>query len=104
MKYAAKIVDNVVADVIVVSDSQGIAWAENTYGGVWVETWPNGGARKNYAGIGYTFDATRNAFIPPKPYPSWVLVESTCQWDAPIPMPAGGPWEWDEDIEEWVAV
>jgi hypothetical protein len=104
MKYAAKIVDDVVADVIVVSDSQGIAWAESTYGGVWVETWPNGGARKNYAGIGYTFDATRNAFIPPKPYPSWVLVESTCQWDAPVPMPPGGPWEWDEDIEEWVAV
>jgi hypothetical protein len=104
MKYAAKIVDDVVADVIVVSDSQGIAWAESTYGGAWVETWQNGGARKNYAGIGYTFDATRNAFIPPKPYPSWVLVESTCQWDAPVPMPAGGPWEWDEDIEEWVAV
>jgi hypothetical protein len=104
MKYAAKIIDNVVADVIVVSDSQGIAWAESTYSGVWVETWPNGGARKNYAGIGYTFDATRNAFIPPKPYPSWVLVESTCQWDAPVPMPPGGPWEWDEDNEEWVAV
>lgn len=103
MKYAAKIVDTVVADVIVVSDSQGVAWAETTYGGVWIETWPNGGARKNYAGIGYTFDATRNAFIPPKPYPSWVLVESTCQWDAPVPMPPGGPWEWDEDIEEWVA-
>lgn len=103
MKYAAKIIDTVVADVIVVSDSQGVAWAETTYGGVWIETWPNGGARKNYAGIGYTFDATRNAFIPPKPYPSWVLVESTCQWDAPVPMPPGGPWEWDEDIEEWVA-
>jgi hypothetical protein len=103
MKYAAKIVDNVVADVIVVSDSQGIAWAESTYGGVWVETWPNGGARKNYAGIGYTFDATRNAFIPPKPYPSWVLVESSCQWDAPVPMPTTGRWYWDEDIEEWVA-
>jgi hypothetical protein len=102
MKYAAKIVDTVVADVIVVSDSQGIAWAENTYGGVWIETWPNGGARKNYAGIGYTFDATRNAFIPPKPYSSWVLVESTCQWDAPIPMPTSGRWYWDEDIEDWV--
>jgi hypothetical protein len=103
MKYAAKIVDDVVADVIVVSDSQGIAWAESTYGGVWVETWPNGGARKNYAGIGYTFDVTRNAFIPPKPYPSWVLVESSCQWEAPVPMPTTGRWYWDEDIEEWVA-
>jgi hypothetical protein len=104
MKYAAKIVQGLVADVIVVSDSQGIAWAQTTYGGVWVETWPNGGARKNYAGIGYTFDSTRNAFIPPKPYPSWVLVEATCQWDSPIPMPPGGPWEWNEDIEEWVEV
>lgn len=103
MKYAAKIIDTVVADVIVVSDSQGIAWAESTYGGVWIETWPNGGARKNYAGIGYTFDATRNAFIPPKPYPSWVLVESTCQWDAPVPMPTSGKWYWDEDVENWVA-
>lgn len=104
MKYAAKIVDTVVADVIVVSDSQGIGWAETTYGGVWVETWPNGGARKNYAGIGYTFDATRNAFIPPKPYPSWVLVESTCQWDAPISMPPAGPWEWDENALQWVRI
>jgi hypothetical protein len=102
MKHAAKIVQDTVVESIVVSDAQGIAWAEQTYGGVWIETWTDGGTRKNYAGIGYTFDVTRNAFIPPKPYPSWVLVEATCQWNSPVPMPPGGPWKWDEDTQEWV--
>ena len=65
----------------------------------------NGNMRKNYAGIGYTYDTVRDAFIAPKPYPSWVLDEATCRWGAPVPMPAeGGPWTWDEDTESWVAV
>lgn len=59
--------------------------------------------RKNYAGIGYTYDSVRDAFVPPKPYPSWVLNESTCLWDAPIPAPEEeGPWVWDEDSQSWV--
>lgn len=64
-----------------------------------------GGAplRKNYAGIGYTYDESRDAFIPPKPFESWVLNEDTCLWDAPIPYPSDGKtYEWDEDNQKWI--
>ena len=65
----------------------------------------NNNIRKNYAGIGYTYDTVRDAFIAPKPFASWVLDEATCRWGAPVAMPsAGGPWTWDEDTESWVAV
>jgi hypothetical protein len=59
--------------------------------------------RKNYAGIGYTFDSNRDAFIPPKPYASWVLIEETCQWQPPVAMPTDGMYLWDEATESWVA-
>jgi hypothetical protein len=75
----------------------------NTIGGVHT----NGGTpfRKNYAGIGYTYDAQRDAFIPPKPYPSWVLNEDTCLWDAPVQMPSdGNMYQWDEATTSWVEV
>ena len=59
--------------------------------------------RKNYAGIGYTFDEVRDAFIPPKPYESWVLNEDTCLWDSPVPYPSdGGMYEWNETEQSWV--
>ena len=65
----------------------------------------NNNIRYNYAGIGFTYDTVRDAFIAPKPYASWVLDEATCRWEAPVAMPsAGGPWAWDEDTESWVAV
>lgn len=58
--------------------------------------------RKNYAGIGYYYDSIRDAFIPPKPYPSWILNEDTCLWDSPVPYPNDGKWyEWNEDILNW---
>jgi len=58
--------------------------------------------RKNYAGIGYTYDEDRDAFIPPKPYDSWVLNEDTCLWDAPVPYPTdGGMYAWDEETGAW---
>jgi hypothetical protein len=61
--------------------------------------------RKNYAGIGYTFDAHRDAFIPPQPFPSWVLIEETCQWDAPVAMPDDGQrYQWDETALAWVVM
>lgn len=61
--------------------------------------------RKNYAGLGYTYDAGRDAFIPPKPYNSWVLNETTCLWDAPVAYPDDGErYTWDEDTTSWVAV
>jgi hypothetical protein len=60
--------------------------------------------RKNYAGVGFTFDEQRDAFIPPQPYPSWVLNEESCLWDAPVPYPTdGGLYSWDEAAGEWVA-
>ena len=79
----------------------------NTRGGVHYapnSNTPDGGValRKNYAGVGYTYDETRDAFIFPKPYPSWILDEDTCNWDAPTPMPDDGKiYYWDEDTTSW---
>ena len=75
----------------------------NTYGGVHkLDGTP---LRKNYAGIGYAYDPVRDAFIPPKPYNSWVLNEDTCQWDAPVAMPTDEKrYTWDEDTVNWVEV
>ena len=75
----------------------------NTHGGVHA----SGGTpyRKNYAGIGYTYDAQRDAFIPPKPFASWVLNEDTCLWNAPVAMPTDGKmYQWNEDTQAWVEV
>jgi len=69
----------------------------------WVQTSYNGNFRKNYAGSGYTYDKVRDAFIAPQPYPSWTLVEATCQWESPTPMPTDGKmYTWDEDTTAWV--
>jgi hypothetical protein len=75
----------------------------NTHGGVH----NSGGTpyRKNYAGIGYSYDPQRDAFIPPKPFNSWVLNETTCLWDPPTPMPTDGQmYRWDEDTTSWVVI
>jgi len=86
-------------------ESIGIAFCRKLFGGTWRQTSYNGNFRKNYAGIGYTFDAGRDAFIPPKPFNSWVLNESTCQWAAPTPMPTDGQmYRWDEDTTSWVVI
>lgn len=110
--YALLNGDNIVVQVIVGSgDDLELYYAElmgmackrtsyNTRGGVHV----GGGTpfRKNYAGIGYTFDAVRDAFIPPKPFPSWVLNETTCLWGAPVAMPTDGKFYfWNEDTLTW---
>lgn len=107
--------DNIVAQVIVGSDDTLEAYytelfgltckrtSYNTRGGVHI----TGGTpfRKNYAGIGYTYDAARDAFIPPAPYASWVLVEETCLWEPPVPMPTdGGFYAWDEDAGMWAVL
>jgi len=61
--------------------------------------------RKNYAGVGYTYDAVRDAFIPPQPYPSWILNETTCLWDSPVPMPTDGTkYSWNEATTSWAAI
>lgn len=89
----------------------GAAFCEKLFGGTWKQTSYNGNFRKNYAGIGYEYDAGRDAFIPPKPYASWVLDELTCQWKAPIAIPSdagtGEPpkrYTWNESTTSWDAV
>jgi hypothetical protein len=63
----------------------------------------HGNIRKNYAGIGFTYDPQRDAFIPPQPFPSWTLVEETCQWESPIPYPTdGNAYKWNESNFSWV--
>ena len=75
----------------------------NTHGGV--HTLGGTPLRKNYAGIGYTYDADRDAFIPPKPYASWLLDDFTCQWQAPTPMPTDDKkYLWNEDQQNWIEV
>jgi len=88
------------------SEMMGVAFLIRWSGGYsnWKQTSYNGKIRKNYAGIGYTYDATRDAFIPPQPFPSWVLNEETCQWDVPVAMPTDGKiYNWDEATISWVA-
>ena len=78
-------------------------WVQTSYN-TFANQHPNGTPlRKNFAGIGYTYDKARDAFIPPKPFNSWLLVEDTCQWEAPIPMPVDGKmYLWDEETTAWV--
>ena len=107
---------NGIVDQVIVIDAETLAtghwgdpseWVQtsyNTHGG----THATGGTplRKNYAGVGYSYDSGRDAFIPPKPFASWLLNETTCLWDAPTPMPVveGKMFKWDEPTTSWVEV
>jgi hypothetical protein len=114
MAHFAKIENGVVTQVIVVdnkdtADASGVekehigaAFCEKVFGGEWKQTSYNGNKRKNYAGIGYTYNADIDAFVPPKPFASWLLNNDTAQWEAPVAMPTEGMWSWDEDAGEWV--
>jgi hypothetical protein len=105
---------NIVTQVIAVADDEllvdgvedeakGVAFCQSLFGGDWKQTSYSGSIRKNYAGLGYTYDAKRDAFIPPQPYPSWVLVEETCNWIAPVSYPTnGGIYQWNETTAAWV--
>jgi len=94
--------DGFVTNVIVADSAE---WCENALGGTWVETFKDRSQRYHYAGIGFTYDPDRDAFIPPKPFDSWVLDEATCLWTAPIDYPAdGGDYTWDEETGDWVEV
>jgi hypothetical protein len=113
MAHFAKVVDGIVTQVIVAEpeffdtfvDSSPGEWVQtsyNTHGGQHPEGRP---LRKNYAGIGYTYDKVRDAFIPPKPYSKWVLNEQTCLWEAPTQMPNDGKrYTWDDELGNWVVV
>ena len=106
--------NNVVLRVIVVDNRDtstpdgtevepiGVAFCQRLFGGNWVKTSYNGNIRKNYAGIGYTYDSGIDAFIPPKPFPSWVLNQTTAQWEAPVAMPTDGKrYSWNEQTQQW---
>jgi hypothetical protein len=113
MGHFAKVVDGKVSQVIVAEaeffntfvDSSPGAWIQTSYrthGGQHPEGRP---LRKNYAGIGYSYDAGRDAFIPPKPFASWTLNDTTCLWDAPVAMPTDGKvYTWNEEAGNWVEV
>ena len=78
---------------------------QSLFGGTWKQTSYNGTIRKNYAGLGYTYDFGRDAFISPKPYNSWVLNEDTAQWQPPVAMPQNDKrYTWDEATTSWVEV
>ena len=110
MGHFAKVVDSKVVQVIVAepeffntfvdsSPGQWIQTSYNTHGGQHPEGRP---LRKNYAGVGYTYDAVRDAFIAPSPFASWLLNDDTCLWEAPVAMPADGKrYEWDEATTSW---
>ena len=124
MAHFAKLDENnVVTQVIVIgnkdtADANGVekeyigaAFCERLFGGTWKQTSYNGNIRKNYAGIGYTYNADIDAFVPPKPFASWVLNNDTAQWEAPVPMPddagTGEPpkmYNWDEATTSWVEI
>ena len=111
--------NNIVTQVIVVSnddikDSEGneseltgIAFCKSLLGPntIWKQTSYNNSIRKNYAGIGFTYDATRDAFIAPKPYNSWILNETSCIWEAPVAYPNDEKmYAWDEETTSWVSI
>lgn len=117
--------NNVVLQVIVVNNSEvvdaqgiekeeiGAAFCQSLFGPEtqWVQTSYNANFRKNYAGIGFSYDSSRDAFVPPQPYPSWILNEDTCRWEAPVPYPSdGGNYVWfegtsgDAQFLSWVEV
>lgn len=114
MAHFAKVQNGLVTQVIVAepeffetfvdtSPGEWIQTSYNTRGGVHI----NGGTplRKNYAGIGFTYDHERDAFIPPKPFPSWVLNEETCLWNAPITYPTDGQiYDWNEETQSWIVI
>jgi hypothetical protein len=114
MAHFAKLENNVVTQVIVVSnqdilnaqgqesEEKGIAFCSNILGGTWKQTSYNGNTRKNYAGIGYIYDESRDAFIAPKPYASWTLDETKAQWKAPVAMPTDDKrYTWNEETKSW---
>jgi hypothetical protein len=109
--YAQLDENNMVIDINVIDNDQEeelgeagiVEWLLSVWGGTdWKKTSYNGNIRKNYAGIGFTFDVERDAFIPPQPYSSWTLNEDTCQWESPVPMPDDDKdYRWNESTVSW---
>jgi hypothetical protein len=109
MAHFAELDENNIVTRVLVTDNdapnEGYDWLIENLGGTWVKTSYNANIRKNYAGIGFTFDEELDAFIPPKPFESWLLVEETAQWVAPIPYPEDDlMYSWSEELGDWEAV
>jgi hypothetical protein len=110
--YAFLDENNIVTEVITGIDEtetiEGLdteTWYGNFRGQICKRTSYNNNYRKNYAGVGFTYDETRDAFIAPKPYDSWLLDEDTCRWQAPVAYPTDGVmYTWDEDKKDWQAI
>ena len=104
MAHYAKVLDGKVTDVIVAEADFFDTFVDSSPG-KWIQTSYTGSIRKNYAGIGDVYDSTRDAFYQPQPYPSWTLVEDTCQWTAPVTRPDDGKdYNWNEATTNWVEV
>jgi hypothetical protein len=104
MSHWAQIDDNNIVTQVLVGPNYGDEGEAffNALGGTWVKTSYNNNIRKNYAGIGYTYDVNRDSFIAPKPFNSWLLDEDTCRWQAPVPYPTDGlMYQWDEELTDW---
>ena len=103
MSHFAEIDNNNIVQRVIVAEQDFINSGAVGDSFRWVQTSYNNNFRKNYAGIGDTYDNTRDAFISAKPYPSWTLVEDTCQWTAPVAYPDDGKvYIWNEDTTNWV--
>ena len=102
MSHFAKLDNNNTVTQVIVAEQDFINSGSVGDSFRWVQTSYNNNFRKNYAGVGYTYDKVRDAFIPPKPYPSWVLNEDTCLWDAPVAMPDDDQmYTWNEETQAW---
>ena len=107
MAYWAEIDEKKIVTRVLIGDDnepdKGFQWLVDNLGGTWIETFLDGSSRKNYAGIGFTYDDKRDAFIPPQPFPSWILNEKTYQWESSIPYPSDkGIYIWDEKTQSWI--
>jgi hypothetical protein len=95
---------HVVSNDIATTEQAGVDFLNNLYNtrDVWKQTSYNGNIRKNFAGIGFQYDQTRDAFIAPKPFNSWILDETTCQWEAPVALPdTENRYNWNEINQNW---
>lgn len=106
MSHFAELDENNTVIRVLVGDNnmpnEGYDWFVETLGGKWVQTSYTGSIRKNFAGIGFTYDEEKDAFIAPQPFPSWILNEVSCKWSAPIPYPQDGKvYKWEEEDRLW---
>lgn len=96
--------ENIVTQVIVIDKPNPEEWLNERLGGIWVESFDDGGQRKNPAAVGGSYDSQADVFIPVKPFTQWILNTETYQWEAPIPKPSDGRYIWDELENDWTKI